>query len=107
MANQEDAAAARLEHVLGRQGSFTVVRIEALALIAHGDDEIGRFGLGRGGVIDEHEFGRVVAVAVVIALMTVSRTAIAVQWRVSSSKPSRRAMCSVTACTKSSASIVL
>src|SRR5439155_6006915 len=64
VADQEDAAAARLEEVLGRQRIGDRLRLEAFALIADANHQL-RAGRGRRRLeIDEDVLARVVAVAV-------------------------------------------
>ena len=41
-AHEEDAAAARLQHVLGRERVGDLVGLEAFALVGHADDQLGR-----------------------------------------------------------------
>ena len=56
-AHEEDAAAARLQDVLGRERIGDVVGIEAFALVADADDELGRRIAGREGELDGDELG--------------------------------------------------
>ena len=53
-AHEEDAASARLQDVLGRQGVGQGVGIEPVAVVAYADGELGRRGAGRHGEIDFH-----------------------------------------------------
>ena len=63
VADEEDAAAARLEQVLRRERVGDRLRIEAFALIADANHQLG-LGRRRRFELDEHALGRVVAVAV-------------------------------------------
>ena len=44
LSDEKNAAPARLEHVLGRQGVVQALGIEAWSLVADADDEVGRIG---------------------------------------------------------------
>src|SRR6185369_311253 len=63
-AHEEDAAAARFENVFRRERIRDVLRLEALALIGHADDELGRALDGRERELDRDGFAGMLAVAV-------------------------------------------
>src|SRR5579872_2872658 len=63
VAHEEDAAAARLEDVLGRERIGDFLGLEAVAAIRDADDELGRLLDGREAEFDHHRFGGVFLVA--------------------------------------------
>ena len=63
-AHEEDAAAARLEDVLGRQRIGDLLGLEALALVEDADDQLARIGGRRERELDGHQLAVVLAVAV-------------------------------------------
>src|SRR5260221_1371358 len=63
-AHEEDAAAAGLEHVLGRERIGDFERLEPLPLVGDLDHELGRRLDRREGELDRDEFAAVLAVAV-------------------------------------------
>ena len=89
-ANQEDAAAARFQHVLGRERVGDFLGLEALALVADADGEAGVLGIVRGGELDVHHLPASFRLPCLMALMTDSRIATLTQCIESSSNPSRR-----------------
>src|SRR2546426_1794278 len=64
VADEKNAAAARLEEVLGIERVGEGLRIETLSLIPHANQQPGRLRRRRRLELDEHVLGRVVAVAV-------------------------------------------
>src|SRR5690606_23361328 len=63
-ANEEDAAPAALEDVLGRERVGDAVRIEALALVPHADREAALLGVVRRDELHVHHLPLIVPVAV-------------------------------------------
>src|SRR3989442_14507429 len=64
VADEKNAAAAGLEEVLRIERVGEGLRIETLSLIAHANQQAGRFGRRRCLELDEDTLGRVVAIAV-------------------------------------------
>ena len=64
VAHEKDAASARLEDVLGRQGIGDLFGIEALALVEDPDDQLARGGGRRHHELDGDDLAVVLAVAV-------------------------------------------